>query len=142
MLPSRFSNVPPTYSGPELVAFVSPWTFDTLFDAGREKGDGDKCLCYAARFKRLLPLADPTVDANSAKPEENPNPRVLKAGSTEKGQESDQANSTDPVGSGQVYIGCLPDVIDGHIVFVALSEGVTEWDVVRHVCHDFLIVHG
>ncbi|EKM80755.1 hypothetical protein AGABI1DRAFT_105706 [Agaricus bisporus var. burnettii JB137-S8] len=122
VLPSRFSNVPPTYSGPELVAFVSPWTFDTLFDAGREKGDGDKCLCYAARFKRLLPLADPTVDANSAKPEENPNPRVLKAGSTEKGQESDQANSTDPVGSGQVYIGCLPDVIDGHIVFVALSE--------------------
>ncbi|XP_006460876.1 hypothetical protein AGABI2DRAFT_150706 [Agaricus bisporus var. bisporus H97] len=120
VLPSRFSNVPPTYSGPELVAFVSPWTFDTLFDAGREKGDGDKCLCYAAH---------PTVDANSAKPEENPNPRVLKAGSTEKGQESDQANSTDPVGSGQVYIGCLPDVIDGHIVFVALSEGVTEWDV-------------
>jgi peroxin-1 len=136
VLPSRLSILV-THSGPELVAFVSPWTFDTLFGAGREKGDEDKCLCHAARFKRLLPPSDPTLDAHSTKPEETPNPRVLKVGSTEKGKETDQAVSTDPLGSGQVYIGCLPDVIDEHIVFVALGEGVTEWDVIRHVYHQF-----
>jgi peroxin-1 len=140
VLPSRFSKVSCTHSGPELVAFVSPWTFDTLFGAEKEKGDEEKCLCHAARFKRLLPPSDPTLDHPSTKPEDAPNPRVLKPGSTEKAKEADQAISTDPLGSGQVYIGCSPDVIDEQIVFVALSEGVTEWDVVRYVCHECLLL--
>lgn len=130
VLSSRFSKASFAHSGSELIALVSPATFDVLFDPGQRTRDGDHYICYQARFKQLSAPPDPTANSDQAVPDQAPTPRVLKAGSTEMEKE---VGPTEPSGTGEVYIGCSPDVIDQHIVFVALTEGVAEWDIVRFV---------
>lgn len=132
VLPARFVGITSTNSVSELIAFVSPVTFDALFGSEKRKEQEESYTCYQARFRRLLGPVDPTFDPNSTPSNQAPSARVLKAGSTEKEKENEQANAQGPPGSGEVYIGCSPDIIDRHIAFAALTEGIEEWDTVRY----------
>jgi hypothetical protein len=77
---------------------------------------------------------DPTSDPNFPGSSHAPAPRVLKAGVSDKAKEIEKAQDYDSPGIGEVYIGCYPDVIDQHIVFSVLTEGVGEWDIVKYIC--------
>jgi len=135
VLPSRFLQTLSlsTHSGPELIAFVSVDTFDTLFGP-----TSDGCTCFQARFKRIRGPADPTSIRSS---ETNPNPvtHVFKAGPSVQEKENERIEDSGHPGSGEIYVGSSHSVIDHHIVFSALSEGVEEWDLVRYALVFFFI---
>lgn len=135
VLPSRFLQTLSlsTHSGPELIAFVSVDTFDTLFGP-----TSDGCICFQARFKRIRGPADPTSIRSS---ETNPNPvtHVFKAGPSVQEKENERIEDSGHPGSGEIYVGSSHSVIDHHIVFSALSEGVEEWDLVRYALVFFFI---
>ncbi len=133
VVPSRLVKTSITHTGPELIALVSPVTFDALFGPVQQKDDGENQICYQAHFKKLLGPVDPTSSPDSSTPAQAPGPRVLKAGISEKAKESDQIGIQEPQRSGEVYIGCSSSVIDKHVIFAALTESVEEWDTVRYV---------
>lgn len=133
MLPSRLVKTSITHAGSELIAFVSPVTFDTLFGPDQRKDDEERRVCYQAVFKKVPGPVDPTKNPDSVSPTQAPSARVLKAGSSEKTKGTDQTGAEEPKGSGDVYIGCSSSIIDKHIVFAALTEGLEEWDTVRYV---------
>ncbi|KAF5351610.1 hypothetical protein D9756_007497 [Leucocoprinus leucothites] len=130
VLPSRLFTTLPAYLGSELIAFVSPQTFGALFGPEQDSLANDHCICFQARFKLRQGPVDPTSSSSSAS-NQTPVARVLKPGSSEKEKENQSTKAPEFPGTGEIYIGCLPDVVDQHIVFSALTESVQDWDVVR-----------
>ncbi|KAF9453962.1 AAA-domain-containing protein [Macrolepiota fuliginosa MF-IS2] len=130
VLPSRFVKIPSTDSVSELVAFVSPATFNALFEP-ESRRDDESNVCFQVQFKRLPGPVDPTSNTDSTPPNQVSTARVLKAGSADKEKNNDQVNAQGVPGTGEVYIGCSPNIIDQHIVFAALTNGIEEWDTVR-----------
>jgi len=134
VLPSRFlQETSSMHSGSELIAFVSIETFDKLFGSASDVG-----TCFQARFKRMRGPADPT-SIQSSETDPNPVAHIFKAGSSAKGKENEDIEVSGHLGSGEIYVGCSQNVIDYHIIFSALTEGVEEWDLVRYTLVFFFI---
>ncbi|KAJ3562418.1 hypothetical protein NP233_g9586 [Leucocoprinus birnbaumii] len=128
VIPSRLLSPLPTHSGPELVAYVSLETFNGLFESVSENSTSSGC--FLARFRPLQGPLDPTSSQLSG-PSQPPAPRVLKAGSSDKEKGTGGETDSDPSKAKEVYIGWLPTIVDQHIIFSALPEGVLDWDIIQ-----------
>ncbi|KIM45052.1 hypothetical protein M413DRAFT_441700 [Hebeloma cylindrosporum] len=125
VLPSRlvpYSDFP-EHNGVGLLAFLHPKALAQLGSEGL-RADSTIALFSQGTYKRLTSPPNPSSSANSP-PLAEPSVRVLN--SATRGDAASTAVSTGP---GDLFIGISDNIPLGHLVFIALPEGLEEWDLV------------
>ncbi|KAF8995495.1 P-loop containing nucleoside triphosphate hydrolase protein [Cyathus striatus] len=121
VLPSRLLSIElPDYSNSNAIAFVSPKTFKRIFP----KELTLNIRCYKASIKRMPSPKSPSSNT-SASSAPAPGLSILNTDTSEKGKDS-----TEESGVISLYLGCKDGIVDNHIVFPVILDGVEEWDVV------------
>lgn len=120
VLPARLLHgvVFPDNSGPEILSYVAPSTF--------EDQDSPNQFRHA-HLRRLNPPVDPSNPSSEPTPQDA-SPRNLKLG---EGDKVEDVKQVDTANTKNLVVGSQEDVPPQHIVLSALPEGVEEWDIVR-----------
>ncbi|KAJ7209658.1 P-loop containing nucleoside triphosphate hydrolase protein, partial [Mycena pura] len=110
----------PEYSGPEVLAHVSPATFSLLHPTSSV----EDAVYHRTLLKCLPSPTDPSAPSTATNAP-SPTPRVLKAGGTDAGL----ANSGDVE---ELYVRGVEGIPASHVSFFTL-QGIEEWDLVRYL---------
>lgn len=134
ILPSRLVLCPdfPEHNGVGLLAFLHP---KTLAQLGSKSSHADSTIALFSQgtYKILTPPPNPSSSSTNSPPLAEPSVRVLN--SATRGDAASSGVSMDP---GDLFIGTLDNIPLGHVVFIALPEGLEEWDLVRYIYCQFV----
>ncbi|KAF8627831.1 hypothetical protein AX15_004249 [Amanita polypyramis BW_CC] len=123
VIPKRLLPITiPEDSGPEVVTYISPQTFDRL----RSLANKNDNKCLVGKLVKLDPPADPSAPAPPVPSAPTPTTRVLNPGG--KGKDEEETGDTKAVR--KVYISRLNGVLEGHLFIPLPHENIEEWDVV------------
>lgn len=129
VLPSRLIPCPdfPEHTGVGLLSFVHPKTLAQL-SLESSHVDPTVALFSQGTYKILTPPPNPSSSSANSPPLAEPPVRVLN--SATRGDAVSLGVSMSP---GELYIGTSDNIPIGHVVFIALPEGLEEWDLVRYI---------
>ncbi|THU89378.1 AAA-domain-containing protein [Dendrothele bispora CBS 962.96] len=119
VLPERVLSLPtPSYDGTEILGYVSPRTFSSLFPSIKP----DTSTYHKVNYKRLEAPIDPSEPPSAQEAAPQPAPKILNAG---------EDKPAPPIDDEDVFICSMQGLVDQHVVFSNLPKGVEEWDLVR-----------
>ncbi|KAJ3890822.1 P-loop containing nucleoside triphosphate hydrolase protein [Lentinula edodes] len=123
VLPNHVLSKPlTTYSGSEVIGYVSSSTLAQLLPASRNVAK--QHTYYKVSVKRLEPPVNPVSTLQT--PETVPETKVLNPSEkTHNVENSDNAERS--------YVGGRVELIGGHIVFPSLPAGIEHWDLIKFV---------
>ncbi|KAF7375905.1 putative peroxisomal biogenesis AAA ATPase pex1 [Mycena sanguinolenta] len=125
VLPPHLLAIPfPEHTGAQVLAYVSPATFTSLFHF--TSADTDGAVYHKTFLERLSPPADPSAPPTA--PPSPPVTRVLQPGA------GAGAADVGPTGAEEeelsLYVRPVDEVPENHVSFGS-SAGIEEWDLVR-----------
>ncbi|KDR75275.1 hypothetical protein GALMADRAFT_226942 [Galerina marginata CBS 339.88] len=128
VLPSRLVPSPryPEHNGSELLACVSPSTLALLRGSNSPIFGYTTTSFFQGTFVKLASPPDPSSLSSSSPPPAEPSTRVFSA-ATRDDPDSNGKKTSNP---DDIFIGLLEQIPYGHIVYLALPDGLKEWDLV------------
>jgi peroxin-1 len=115
-----------------LLAFLHP---KTLAQLGSESSRADPTIALFSQgtYNTLTPPPNPSSSSANSPPLAEPSIRVLNSATRR-----DAASSGVSIGPEDLFIGTSDNIPLGHVVFIALPEGLEEWDLVKYVYCQFV----
>ena len=134
VLPSRLVPSPdfPEHNGVALLAFVHP---KTLAQLGFESSRVDPAIVLFSQGTYKMLTSPPNPSSSSAKSPPLAEPPVRVLNSATPGDATSSGVSTGP---GELFIGTSDNIPVGHVAFIAMPEGLEEWDLVRYIYCQFV----
>ena len=124
VLPWRILRTPYCeYTGPELTAYVSPYTFSQLRPSHKFVRN-TATACFQTNFKRLSPPIHSSTTSL-------PNSPILHISKPEAVDKVDRVDGQQTSASRSMFVGWADGIPEKHIVFPALPDSIEEWDLIQ-----------
>jgi peroxin-1 len=122
VLPERVLSLSvPSYTGSEILGYVSPRTFASLYPSAQP----ETSTYWKSTFKRLRPPIDHSDPLSTQETIPTPAPKLLNPG------EKDKDKLIPVQENGEVFICSMVGIVDQHVMFPSLPSDVEDWDLVR-----------
>jgi len=134
VLPSRLVPCPdfPEHNGMGLLVLLHP---QNLAELGPENSRVDPNIGVFSQgtYKILTPPPNPSSPLPNPLPLMEPSIRVVNSATR-----ADATSSGVSMGPGDLFLGTSDNIPIGHAVFIALPEGLEEWDLVMYIHCQFV----